>query len=194
MHHEQTVAAGVARVSLPEGRLSFLWTVTEDIDMIGHMALYVHMEIQGATDALLFAGLRKFSQGAEVTFEGSYGFSEDMVSKGWQRAAHRELDAALSTVEQPVYTHSRVSPLKPKEIVPIAISMRPHATRMRKGDQLRLDIQGRWFYPKSKFGGQFPASYEKSGEAICTFHTGAEHPAYLLMATRASIAGSGRQR
>ena len=89
--------------------------------------------------------------GAEVTFEGSYGFSGDMVSKGWQRAAHRELDAELSTVEQPVYTHSRVSPLKPKEIVPIAIAMRPHATRLRKGDQLRLDIQGRWFYPKSKF-------------------------------------------
>jgi predicted acyl esterase len=194
MQLEQTVAAGVAGVNLPEGRLSFLWTVPEDMDIIGHLALYLHVEIQDATDALLFAGLRKFSHGAEVTFEGSYGFSGDMVSKGWQRAAHRELDAEISTAEQPVYTHSSVSPLKPKEIVPISIAMRPHATRLREGDQLRLDIQGRWFYPKSKFGGQFPASYEKSCKATCTFHTGAEHPAYLLLATRAYIAGSERQR
>ena len=193
MQLEQTVAAGVARVRLPEGRLSFLWTVPEDMDMIGHMALYLHMEIRDATAPLLFAGLRNFSHGAEVTLEGSYGFSGDMVSKGWQRAVHRELDAELSTAEQPVYTLISVSPLKLKEIVPIAISMRPHATRLRKGDQLRLNVQGRWFYPKSKFGGQFPASYEKSAKVICTFHTGAEHPAYLLLATRAYIAGSGRQ-
>ena len=194
MQLEQTVAAGVATVSLPEGRLSFLWTVPEDMDMIGHMALYLHMEIRDATDALLFAGLRKLSNGSEVTFGGSYGFSGDMVSKGWQRAAHRERDVELSTPEQPVYTQSAVKPLQHGEIVPLAIAMRPHATRLRKGDQMRLDLQGQWFYPKSKFGGQFPASYEKSAKASCTFHTGAEHPAYLLVATRASIAGSGRQR
>ena len=194
MQLEQPVVAGVSRVSLPEDRLSFLWTVPEDMDMIGNMALYLHMEIQDATDALLFAGLRKLSRGAEVTFEGSYGFSGDMVSKGWQRAAHRELDAELSTADQPVYTHSRVSPLKPKEIVPIAIAMRPHATRLRKGDQLRLDIQGRWFHPKSKFRGQFPASYEKSSKAVGTFHTGGAHRSYLLLASRIPTAGNGRER
>ena len=47
MQPEQTVTAGVARVSLPEGRLSFVWTVPEDMDVMGHMALYLHLEIQG---------------------------------------------------------------------------------------------------------------------------------------------------
>ncbi|MBW4039124.1 MAG: CocE/NonD family hydrolase [Acidobacteria bacterium] len=193
MELDQTFAPANATVSLPKGRLSFLWIVPEDMDVIGHMALYLHLEVQGATDVSLFAGLSKLRNSAEVTFEGSYGFSGDMVSKGWQRAAHRDLDAELSTAEQPVYTHRRIDPLEPGEVVPVAIAMRPHATRLRKGDHLRLDIQGRWFYPKSKFRGQFPAAYEESAKAICTFHTGGEQSTYLLIATRSPFANSGRQ-
>jgi predicted acyl esterase len=193
MRFDQTFAPAGAKVSLPEGRISFLWTVPEDMDVIGPMALYLHLEVQGATDALLFAGLRKLRDGAEVTFEGSYGFSGDMMSKGWQRAAHRELAVELSTPEQPVYTHRGVEPLQDGEIVPIAIAMRPHATRLRQGEQLRLDMQGRWFYPKSKFRGQFPASYEKSAKASCTFHTGGDAPAYLLLARRTPVVDGGRR-
>jgi predicted acyl esterase len=184
MRLDQMFPSKSAEVRLPEGRLSFLWTVPEDTDVIGHMAVYLYLEVQEASDALLFAGLRKLRSGEEVTFEGSYGFSGDMVSKGWQRAAHRDLDTELSTPEQPVYTNHRICPLKPGEIVPVAIALRPHATRFHKGDQLRLDLQGRWFYPKSKFRGQFPASYEKSQKTTCTFHTGGDRPAYLLLATR----------
>ncbi len=184
MHFNQKSAPETAKLSLPKGRLSFLWTVPEDLDVIGHMALYLHFEAQDAADALLFVGLRKLRNGVEVTFEGSYGFSGDMVSKGWQRAAHRELDPQLSSPEQPVHTHRMVDPLRPGEVVPIAVAMRPHATRLRKGDQLRLDIQGRWFYPRSKFRGQFPASYERSPRAGCTLHTGGDRPAFLLLATR----------
>ncbi len=184
MRLDQMFPSKSAEVRLPAGRLSFLWTVSEDTDVIGHMAVNLYLEVQEASDALLFAGLRKLRSGEEVTFEGSYGFSGDMVSKGWQRAAHRDLDMDLSTPEQPVYTHRRICPLQPGEIVPVAISLRPHATRFRKGDQLRLDLQGRWFYPKSKFRGQFPACYEKSQKTTCTFHTGGDRPAYLLLATR----------
>ena len=185
MELEQTFPPASAAFSLPEGRLTFLWTIPEDMDVIGHMALYLHLELNGASDALLFAGLRKLCKGVEVTFEGSYGFSGDMVSKGWHRAAHRELDTGLSTPDQPVYTHSGVNPLQPGQVVPLAIAMRPHATRLRKGEQLRLDLQGRWFYPKSKFLGQAPAAYERSLRTGCTIHTGGDRPAYLLLASRA---------
>jgi predicted acyl esterase len=184
--------AAVAKVSLPEGRLSFLWTVPEDMDVIGRMALYLHLEVQGAADALLFAGLRKRRNGREITFEGSYGFSGAMVSKGWQRAAHRDLDTELSTPERPVYTHCKVQLLQPGEVVPIAIAMLPQATRLSKGDQLRLEHQGCWFYSKSQLRSQYPASYEKSPNATCIFHTGGDSPTYLLLATRTSISGKGQ--
>lgn len=185
MHLEvEPLSGATTRFKAPKGRVSFLWTVPEDMDVIGHMALYLHLQVQGSGDAFLFAGLRKMRSGAEVLFEGSYGFSGDMVSKGWQRAAHRELDPKLSTPEQPVHTHKIAEPLRPGEIAPIAIAMRPHATRLRKGEQLRLDIQGCWFYPKSKFRGQFPAAYQKSPRAVWTLHTGGAYPAYLLLGTR----------
>jgi predicted acyl esterase len=188
---QEPALPATAKFKTPKGRASFLWTVPEDMDVIGPMALHLPLEVQASDDALLFAGLRKFRSGAEVTFEGSYGFSDDMVSKGWQRAAHRELDAALSTPEQPVHTHQRVEPLRAGEIVPVVIALRPHATRLRKGDQLRLDIQGRWFYPKSKFTGQFPAAYLESAGALCILHTGGAYPAYLLLGTRPVDSATG---
>jgi predicted acyl esterase len=62
--------------------------------------------------------------------------------------------------------------------------MRPHATRLRAGEQLRLDLQGRWFYPHNPFVGQFPAAYEASPADRCTISTGGPNGAYLLLATR----------
>lgn len=74
--------------------------------------------------------------------------------------------------------------MRPGEVVPVAIALRPQATRLRKGDQLQLDIQGHWFYPRSVFRGQFPAAYQPSGPARCTLHTGGAYAAYLLVGTR----------
>ena len=85
--------------------LRFQWSVPEDMDIIGPMALRLWIKAQDASDPVFFAGIRKFRAGAEVTFEGSFGFSGDMVSKGWQRAAHREIDAHLSI------RHSRSIPM-----------------------------------------------------------------------------------
>lgn len=177
-------AAATASFQTPQGHVNFVWTVPEDMDMISEMALYLHLDVQGSDDVSLFAGLRKFRGGVEVVFEGSYGFSGDMVSKGWQRVAHRELDPARSSPAQPVHRHERDEPVRPGEVVPVAIAMRPHATRLRKGDQLQLDIQGHWFYPRSVFRGQFPAAYQPSSKARCTLHTGSTHSAYLLVGTR----------
>jgi len=84
--------------------IRFSWTMMEDIDIIGPMALRLPIELQGVDDMNPFAGIRKFRRGQEILFEGSFGFARDIVSKGWQRAAHRELDAALATQAQPVHT------------------------------------------------------------------------------------------
>lgn len=164
--------------------VQFVWTIPEDMDIIGSMALRLHVEVRGAKDAFLFAGVRKFREGKEVTFEGSFGFSQDMVSKGWQRVAHRELDAALSTAYQPVHTHRQAKLLGPGEILPVEIALNPHATRFRRGDKLRLEVQGRWFYPRNPFTGQFPTNYQRSPRGVCVLHTGAAFDAQLRIGTR----------
>jgi predicted acyl esterase len=121
----------------------FDWVFDKDVDVIGPMAVRIYVEVSGGDDAVLFAGIRKFRGRRELTFEGSFGFAWDMVTKGWQRVAHRELDHRLSTPEQPVHTHVRAEPLLPGEIVPVDIALLPQATRFLKGDRLRLELRGR---------------------------------------------------
>jgi predicted acyl esterase len=168
----------------------FAWTLPADIDVIGPMALHLFVELHGAEDTFLFANVRKIRAGREMTFEGSYGFCGDSVSKGWQRAAHRELDRELSTPQQPVHLHERVEPLRAGEIAHVQIALLPHATRFRRGDLLRVDIRGTWPVARDPFRGQFPAGYERSPKASCTLHTGGPFDAYLLVGTRAYARGS----
>ena len=170
----------------------FDWTVPEDMDVIGPMALHLSIEMRGADDVFLFTGVRKRRSGREVTFEGSYGFPRDMVSKGWQRCAHRDLDPHLSTPEQPVHTHDRIAPLRAGEIVSVRIALLPHATRFRKGDQLCLEVRGTWHYPGDRLRGQFPARYEPSPVGTCILHTGVAFDAHLLLGTRATRIASTR--
>jgi uncharacterized protein len=167
------------------GVLRFQWSVPHDMDVIGPMALRLWIEAREASDPVLFAGIRKFRAGTEATFEGSFGFSGDMVSKGWQRAAHRELDERLSTPEQPVHTHTRAVPLARGEIVSIDMALRQHATRFLKGDVLQLDVRSDWHYPRNPLFGQFPTFYQRSPKDSWVLLSGGEHGSRLLLGGRA---------
>ena len=125
------------------------------MDIIGPMALRVHVEVRGAHDVYLFAGVRKLRDGAEVLFEGTFGFPLDMVTKGWQRAAHRELDERLSTPAQPVHTHERAEPLQPREIV-----------------------------RRNPFRGTFPFGYQRSPKGTCVIHSGGPYDSGLFFGHR----------
>ena len=185
----QPKQAAWASFHMRRGAVAFTWTVPEDMDIIGRMALRVHVEVRGAADVFLFAGVLKIRSGAEVLFEGTFGFPLDRVTKGWQRAAHRELDRRLSTPAQPVHTHERAEPLGRGEIVPVDIALISHATRFRKGDVLRLELRGRWHYPRNPFRGTFPFGYQRSPKGICIIHAGGAFDSGLFFGHR-SIAAS----
>lgn len=181
---ETQPTAATAEFDLRTGMLSLTWPVRQDIDIIGHGALRLWVSLEGTDDAHLFVGLRKFRDGRECLFEGSYGFGFDMVTRGWQRVAHRELDEKLSTPWQPVHTHRLARPLQPGEIVPVDIALRPHATRMRDGDTLRLDIRGTQHFPRNPLTGQFPAGYRRSPAGRCVIHAGGPYHSQLLLGMR----------
>lgn len=182
---DQPVAApDTAAFDLRDGMLSLWWSVDDDVDVIGHCALRLWIGLEAARDANLFIGLRKFRRGRECVFEGSYGFGFDMVTRGWQRVAHRELDEALSTPWQPVHTHRRAQPLGAGEVVPVDVALRPHATRLRAGDELRLDIRGSWHYPRNPLTGQFPAGYQASPPGRCVVYSGGGRDSRLLLGHR----------
>ena len=107
-----------------------------------------------------------------------------MVSKGWQRAAHREIDAILSNAAQPVRRHERAEPLREGEIVPVRVALRPHATRFRKGEQPR-NFGDDGISLATFCRGPFPARYQACPKGRWTFHTGGEFDAHVLIGTRA---------
>lgn len=166
------------------GIVRFRWSVPEDMDIIGPMALRLWIKARDASGLVLFAGIRKFRAGAEVPFEGSYGFSADIVSKGWQRAAHREIDDRLATPAQPVHTHARAEPLAEGEIARMDIELRQHATRFLKGDILQLDVRGNWHFPRDPLFGQFPAFYAPSPKGNWVLLSGGEYDSHLLLGSR----------
>lgn len=72
-------------------------------------------------------------------------------------------------------------PLQPGQVVPVEIELLPSATIFRRGDVLRLDVQGRWFFHRDPLRGQFPAAYQPSPPGAVVLHVGGGYDAHLLV-------------
>lgn len=93
------------------------------------------------------------------------------------------MDPAQSLPWLPFHPHTVAEPLAPGEVVPVEVELLPSATLFRAGDELRLDVQGHWFFPQNPLLGQFPVGYSPSPGGTCVLHTGGEHDATLLIPT-----------
>ena len=102
------------------------------------MTLRLHVATTGAKDPRLFVGVEKWSHGAPVPFNGSYGYGRDRVAQGRLRLALRELDPELSTPHQPEHTFRTLQPVRDNEKVEVLIPLSSSATLFRAGDSLRL--------------------------------------------------------
>jgi predicted acyl esterase len=143
---------------LRRGRLTFAWTVPRDLEVVGPMTLRLAVDAPATTDVCLFGGVRKFMAGVEVPFEGSFGFPLDMVTKGWLRIPRSTTGGTLD----------------------LELTLMPSATFFRRGDVLRLDLQGRWFWTIFPLHGQFPARYERIAGGTFTVHLGGDRSTLIV--------------
>jgi predicted acyl esterase len=160
--------------------IRFAWTLERETDVVGPMRLRVQVSAE-RPDLTLFAGIRKFHDGREVVFEGSYGFTEDIVTRGWLRASHRAIDASRSTEWEAHHPHTSSQPLERGEIVDLDLTLLPSATRFAAGDVLVLELRDHWFFPAPPILGQFPAVYARSPRQRWSVHTGASTQASLTL-------------
>ncbi|CAN5700837.1 CocE/NonD family hydrolase [soil metagenome] len=174
-------AAGSIGFDVRRDGVSFGWTVPDDLELTGPMALRLFVEVHDTDDVDLIVGVEKWRGGHYVGFEGSYGFGRDRVTTGWQKASLRALDPERSRPFQPVPTCTTRQPLSRSEVVPVDIALGPSSTLFRAGEQLRLVVAGRWLSPHNPLFGQFPAAYRTSRKGSCTLHWGPEHDAHLLV-------------
>lgn len=174
--------AGTVAFDARSGTASFVWTAPRDVEIVGPMALHVTVSLEGCDDATLFAFVRKIDAGgANVPFEGSYGFGYDVVAQGRLKLSLRALDPERSRAWRPVCPFDREQKLAPGELVRASIEILPSATFFAAGESLQLDLRGRWLY-RHKFppvlGAQF---YEAGPPGRIVLHCGGETNAHLLV-------------
>ena len=167
-------ASGAVTFAARRGRAEFTYRFTEATDVVGPMLLTLQLSVDTGDDVSVFAAVRKFRSGREVTFEGSFGFLGDTVTHGLLVAAHRAVDPNRSRPHEPFHPHDVREPLTPGVPVRLEIGLPPSGTHFRAGDELRLDVQGRWFHRRNPISGQFPAGYQRVGRGRCTLHLGPE--------------------
>ncbi|WP_118915934.1 CocE/NonD family hydrolase [Mycobacterium shigaense] len=160
---------------------AFTWTAPADVELTGPMAARLWVELDGIEDANLFVGVEKWRDGEFVEFEGSYGYSRDRVTAGWQRVALRALDPEVSRRWEPVPTCTQPQPVSAGEVVAVDVALGPSATLFRAGEQLRLVVAGRWLSPRNPLTGHFPVSYASSERGRVTLRWGPGHDAQLLV-------------
>jgi predicted acyl esterase len=103
----------------------------QDTLMVGHIALYLYASISG-DDADFIVKLK------DVSPDGS----EAVLSRGWLKASHREVDKDRSKPWQPYHSHTSAIPVVAGQINEYAIEIRPISNLFRKGHKIKLEIWG----------------------------------------------------
>jgi putative CocE/NonD family hydrolase len=104
-----------------------------------------------------------------------------IVTKGWLRASHRQLDASRGTALAPVHTHAEPMAVTPGEIVRYDIAVMPAAHRFRRGSRIRLEIANG---DSSVTEYVFTHEYSPAKVGRDTIHHDADHPSHLLVGVR----------
>lgn len=143
-----------------QGQAFFDYRFLVDTELIGHMKLRLWVATSAGDDMDLFVAVHKLdTEGNQAPFAFFSVYEDGPVALGWLRVSHRELDNARSTEYQPWLLHQRELRLIPGECVPVDIEILASSTLFRKGESLRLIIQGHDFYhltPKGPMIGHGP--------------------------------------
>lgn len=176
---EREAGDGSITFDLRRNAAAFTYRFDQDTEVSGPMTLRLHVAATGARDPRLFAGVEKWSHGAPVPFNGSYGYGRDLVAQGRLRLALRAIDTERSTPHQPEHTFSTLQPVRDNEMVEALIPLSSSATLFHAGDSLRLLIAGRYLQPRNPFYGHFPTHYEPSAHGKATISWTPGHPSSL---------------
>lgn len=144
-----------------------------DVEIIGPIALYLHAALSADDGDFLIAV-------SDVNPDGS----DFVLTRGWLRASHRELDLKRSQPWKPYHTHTNPRPVTPHEVVEYAIEIQPCANLFKKDHRLKIEV---WpcDYPREPYdwtqywGSCHHIPYGKS-VTYNVFHTAA-HASYLLV-------------
>jgi len=150
-------------------------TLTKDTEIVGPIALFLYASIS-TDDADWIVKVK------DVRPDGS----EFVLSRGWLKASHRELDKEKSKPWQPYHPHTRSLPVVPGEINEYAIDIRPIAYLFKTGHKIKLEVWG-CDYPMQKDGMDMTLAWPvwshlpSPKETLHTVYHTPKHPSYILL-------------
>jgi putative CocE/NonD family hydrolase len=101
----------------------------QDTEVVGPLALYLWAALD-TTDGHFIATVK------DVEPDGS----NRILTRGWLKASHRELDEAKSGRWRPYHPHTDPEPVEPGAVNRYAIEIQPIANLFEAGHQLELEI------------------------------------------------------
>lgn len=152
----------------------FDYRFAEETELTGYLKLRLWVEADGHDDMDLFINVQKLSTTGEwlpITIFGE----PHPGAWGKMRVSRRKLDPKLSTDFQPVQAHICDEKLCPGEIVPVDIEIWPTSRIWHKGQQIRVQVAGRyiredWFEP---------LQWEANNIGKHIIHTGGKYDSFL---------------
>jgi predicted acyl esterase len=154
--------------------INFDYRFEEDTELTGYMKLRLYVSAESYDDMDLFINVQKLSTAGVFLPITLFGEPHPGVW-GKMRVSRRKLDEKLSTDYCPVQAHTCDEKLKPGEFVPVDIEINPTSRFWHKGQQIRVQIAGRyiregWFEPLFR-------NTDNKGRHI--IWTGGEYESYL---------------
>jgi len=154
--------------------VTFDYRFEEDTEITGYMKLRLYVAAEAYDDMDLFINVQKLSTTGE--FLPITIFDEPHPGVwGKMRVSRRKLDENLSTDYCPVQAHTCDEKLEPGQIVPVDIEIVPTSRFWHKGQQIRVQIAGRyiredWFEP---------LIWDSENEGNHLIYTGGEYQSFL---------------
>ena len=104
-----------------------------------------------------------------------------VLTKGWLKGSHREIDMNQSKPWEPIYTHRKSDPLTPGDIYEFAIKIVPTAFRFSRDWRIGIRISGADAVPRNPQELMGVGSLTRARISRVTVFHSSEHPSYLLL-------------
>lgn len=178
--------------ALGPGLSFFTAPLAEQLEITGPAAAKLFVS-SSTEDADLFVVLRVLDpDGNDVSFVSAQD-PRGIITKGWLRASHREIDTTKSLPYRPWHPHLRKQPLTPGEVVECDVEIWPTSVIVPAGYRVGVSILGRDFAWEGD--GPWPQIYgiDMKGDGIFHHNDRTDRPDSIFGGRTTLHVGRGRE-
>jgi len=151
--------------------------LVENTEVIGPMVLHLYATTTDR-EVFWFISLR------EVDSQGN----ERILTRGWLRGTHREVDPERSNPWEVFHPHTKSEPLNPGEIYQFNISVVPTGNLFKAGSMIKLKISCSDDQPKNPLEMIASGNLHRQSPSRITVYHDEDHPSCLLLpVTRGNV-------